>query len=137
MWLLHGTTRRRAERISQVGPDLRFVEPGGAGIPAENITFVVEGHRACLGSAARYATDKSANFPGEGGPAIVAVDVPDELVMSAARELAEGIIGPLDDAHLLDEVVGTWGGIMFEQGPSFAALIAAWPGLPKEIRRMP
>ncbi|MBY0230739.1 MAG: hypothetical protein K2W96_15740 [Gemmataceae bacterium] len=137
MWLLHGTTLHRAERIIQAGPDLRFVEPGGAGQPAENITFVVEGHPACLGSAARYAADKSGNFPNEGGPAIVAVDLPDELAMSAARELAEGFFGPLDEADLLDAVIGTWGGIMFEQGPAFAALLSAWPGLPKELRRMP
>ena len=43
----------------------------------------------------------------------------------------------IDEADLLDTVVGTWGGIMFEQGPAFAAMMAAWPGLPKEIRRTP
>jgi len=137
MWLLHGTTLRRAERIIRVGPDLRFVEPGAAGLPAENITFAVEGHPACLGSAARYAADKSSNFPGEGGPVVVAVDVPDELVMAAAKELAEGILGPVDEAGLLVAVVGMWGGILFEKGPAFAALMAAWPGLPKEIRSVP
>jgi len=38
MWLLHGTTLARAERIVRSGPDVNFVEPGGGRV-AENVTF--------------------------------------------------------------------------------------------------
>ncbi len=94
MWLLHGTTRTRAESIVQRGPDATFVEPGGSGI-AENFSFTAEGTPSAVGDSRAYARGKATAFPNELGPAIVAVDVPDEVVRRAALEhlsLYAGII---------------------------------------------
>src|SRR4051794_30281181 len=86
MWLLHGTTRTRAERIVRDGPDVNFVEPGGMGITAENISFCVEGTPSDLGEAADYALRKARAFPDEGGAVVVAVDVPETIARAAMVE---------------------------------------------------
>jgi hypothetical protein len=48
MWLLHGTTRTRAESIVQHGPNVAFVEPGGQGI-AENFSFTAADTTSAVG----------------------------------------------------------------------------------------
>jgi hypothetical protein len=116
MKLLHGTTRSRAERIVAFGPDPRFCEPGGQ--PSE------EGFSTCLesgpfpfGTPSDYARGKAARFPNEGGPAIVEVDVPDEIVARAADAffpLRQGLV-------------------QFDLGSGIDELIAAWPSLAKRI----
>ncbi len=90
MWLLHGTTRRRAEAILAGVPDIRFKEPGGV-VVAENVSFCVEGHVSVLRPAEVYARGKASAFPTEGGAAILAVNVPEAVVEAAARE----VMGPL------------------------------------------
>src|SRR4051794_35004872 len=96
MWLLHGTTRARAERIIEHGPDVTFVEPDGSGV-AENLSFTADGTPSAVGDSLAYARGKATAFPNELGPAVVAVDVPEELVCMAAIELLSLYAGLIED----------------------------------------
>jgi hypothetical protein len=112
MWLLHGTTRTRAESIAQDGPDVTFVEPGGRGI-AENFSFTAEGKPSAVGDSLAYDRGKSTAIPNELGPVIVAVDVPDDVVRMAAVEhlsLYPGII-EYDEGADIGELVALCGGV--------------------------
>src|SRR4051812_2539814 len=78
--LLHGTTRHRAERILENEPDLDFVEPGGR-IPADEFSALLkDGPIDVVGSAEDYAIKKAKNFPGEGDPVVLQIDVPDAII---------------------------------------------------------
>jgi hypothetical protein len=115
--LLHGTTRHRAERIVIEGPDPDFIEPGG-GARAEGFSTYLEGGPFPLDPPEKYACDKAALFPGEGGAAIVAVDVPDDIIALAVDPyfpLSQGLV-------------------QFDEGAGLEELRAAWPTLHKEIR---
>src|SRR5438128_2274959 len=83
--VLHGTTRRRAERIVADGPDPNFIEPGGM-TPAEGFSTCLEQGPFPLGTPEEYARHKAAVFPGEGGPVIVKMDVPDAVIALATDE---------------------------------------------------
>jgi hypothetical protein len=139
MWLLHGTTRARAESIVQRGPDVTFVEPGGTGI-AENVSFTAEGWPSAIGDSVAYALGKATAFPDEHGPAIVAVDVPDDVVRMAAVEhlcLYAGII-EYDESAELGELVALCGGVIqFDPGDALERLLARWGSIEKEIRGVP
>jgi hypothetical protein len=92
--LLHGTTRIRADRILSHGPDPNFVEPGG-GTRVESFSTYLEQGPFPLLPPDEYARRKAANFPNEGGAAIIAVDVPDEIIALATDEffpLSQGIV---------------------------------------------
>ena len=65
-----------------------------------------------------YAALKAANFPREGGPVILAVDVPREIAL-----LAEIPWLPLSR-----------GLVQFDFGAGIEELLAAWSELSKEIR---
>lgn len=68
----------------------------------------------------KYATGKAAAFPSEGGPVILAVDVPDEIIALAVDELfppGQGLV-------------------QFEAGAGLEELLTAWPGLWKQIRQV-
>ena len=115
--LLHGTTRYRAERIRVHGPDPDFVEPSGVG-RAESFSAYLEQGPFHFGSPEAYACRKSADFPDEGGAAILLVDVPDEIIALAVNEwfpLSQGLI-------------------QFDEGAGLSELLAAWPTLWKNIR---
>jgi hypothetical protein len=139
MWLLHGTTRARAERIVQHGPDVHFVEPTGIGI-AENFSFTAEGTPSAVGDSLTYARGKAVAFPNEHGPAVVAVDVPEEVVRMAAVEhlsLFEGLI-EYDEGADMGELVALCGGVIqFDPGSALDSLLARWAALVKEIRGVP
>ena len=139
MWLLHGTTRARAEGVVQHGPDIHFVEPGGLGI-AENFSFTAEGKPSAVGDSLAYARGKATAFPNELGPAIVAVDVPDDVVRMAAVEhlsLYAGFI-EYDEGADVGELVALCGGVVqFDPGPALDSLLARWGSLVKEIRGVP
>lgn len=114
--LLHGTTNHRAEQILVRGPDSDFLEPGG-GPRAEGFSTSLEGGPFPLGAPEQYARSKSAAFPNEGGPAILAVDVPDEIIALAVNEffpLSQGVV-------------------QFDEGAGLEELRAAWPTLAKRI----
>jgi hypothetical protein len=139
MWLLHGTTRARAERIDQHGPDVHFVEPGAVRT-AENFSFTVEGTQSAIGDSVTYARGKAAVFPNERGPAVLAVDVPPELVRMAAVEhlsLFGGLI-EYDEGAEVAVLVNLCGGVIqFDPGPALDRLLAGWRALVKEIRGVP
>jgi hypothetical protein len=116
--LLHGTTLRRAEQIVAHGPDPDYIEPGG-GTRAEGFSTCFEGGPFPLGTPEGYACSKSAAFPGEGGAAIVAVDVPDDIIDLAA------------DAVFFPRGQGV---VQFDERAGLEELQTAWPSLPKAIR---
>jgi hypothetical protein len=78
MRICHGTTLERAQRILQTHPDADFIEPGGDRFSrAGGFSAVIAGKTDIgLGSAATYARKKCANFPNEGGPVILEVEIP-------------------------------------------------------------
>ena len=82
MLLLHGTTRSRAERIARLGPDPRYREPGGSG-QYDGFSTNLEAGPFHFGSAEDYATGKAREYPNEGGPVVLAVEVPDDIVRLA------------------------------------------------------
>jgi hypothetical protein len=118
--LLHGTTRARAERIVAEGPDLDFVEPGGIETD-DGFSGYLESYPGPfpIGAPIDYARDKAAVFPAEGGPVILAVDVPDDIIALAVDE----VYLPLSE-----------GLVQFNRGAGWEELRAAWPSLAKEIR---
>jgi hypothetical protein len=115
--LLHGTTRLRATQIVARGPDPDFIEPGG-GPRAEGFSTCLELGPFPFGTAEDYARRKAASFPAEGGPAILVVDVPDDIVQRAVNDwfpLSQGLV-------------------QFDPGAGLEELRTAWPTLAKEIR---
>ncbi len=113
--LHHGTTRIRAESIILLGPDPDFVEPGGA--RAEGFSSSLASGPFPLGKPVEYAVAKSKIFPDEGGPAIVEIEVPDEIVslaVSAWFPLSQGVV-------------------QFDEGAGLTELREAWPLLSKQI----
>ena len=115
--LLHGTTLVRAKQIETSGPDPDFVEPGSA-TRAESFSTCLESGPFPLGTPQQCARRKAALFPHEGGPAILAVDVPDDIIALAVNALF-----PLSQ-----------GLVQFDAGAGLEELRAAWPTLAKEIR---
>ena len=120
MILLHGTTRQRAERIIQQGPDPSFQEPGGRDV-SEEFSMNLEIGPFLFGSVEAYARGKAWQFPTEGGPAVLAVDIPESIV-----RLAESEWFPIDQ-----------GLVQFDLGAGLEELLAAWPDLVKTIRNVP
>jgi hypothetical protein len=120
MILLHGTTRLRADHILEHGPDPRYREPGGRATD-DGFSMNLEAGPFLFGTVEDYARGKAREFPDEGGPAILAVDVPDAIVQKAASEwfpLGQGLV-------------------QFDPGAGLEELGLAWPDLAKEIRSVP
>jgi hypothetical protein len=139
MRLLHGTTLARAERIVRGGPDVGFVEPGDASAVG-NFSFTAEGTPSAVGTSVTYALGKAAAFPDERGPALVAVEVPDDVVRQAALEhlaLFNGLIRYNVTAELRELVALCGGIVQFDPGPTLDSLLKAWGTIPKEIRGVP
>src|SRR5262245_28288809 len=114
--LLHGTTRWRAEQIVAHGPDPDFIEPGG-GPRAENFSTSLETGPFTLQSPSDYAIGKAKNFPSEGGPVILVMDVPDEII-----DKTDLVFFPRHS-----------GVIQFDRGFGLEELLAAWPTITKRI----
>jgi hypothetical protein len=117
MILLHGTTRLRAELTAKHGPDPRYREPGGQG-HEDGFSMALEAGPFHFGTPEEYARGKAKEFPNEGGPVILAVDMPEEIVQRAANEWF-----PLEQ-----------GLVQFDRGAGLEELLSAWPSLTKEIR---
>lgn len=112
MILHHGTTRQRAEAIVRDGPDPNFLEPLTQYDPAGGLSTVEPGRPNPNHDPAEYARGKAQKNPGDGGPVILEIEIPDDL------------------ADLADD----WGDeIRFTPGWGLEELIAAWPTLPKRI----
>jgi hypothetical protein len=115
--LHHGTTRHRAEKIMADGPDPDFIEPGGK-TRAEGFSTCLESGPFPFGTPEDYARGKAAAFPNEGGPVILAVDVPDDIIALAVNPtylpLSQGVV-------------------QFDKGAGLDELRAAWSALAKQI----
>jgi len=114
--LLHGTTRERAEAILRSGPDAAFREPNGG--EAEGFSTTLAEGPFDLGHPAEYARRKAANFPNEGGPALVTVELSDEQASSMIAPVGDLCTGKA--LHVGSEV-------RFELGGGLEELRAAWP----------
>jgi len=71
-----------------------------------------------FGKPADYARGKAKEFADEGGPVMLVVDVPDDIVQGAVNDwypLSQGLV-------------------QFDPGAGLEELIAAWATLSKEIR---
>lgn len=113
--LLHGTTRYRAECIAATGPDANFVEPGG-GARAEGFSTYLEHGPFPLSTPEEYACGKAALFPSERGAAILAVDVPDDIIALAVNEyfpISQGVV-QFDEGAGLEELQGAWSSLWKE-----------------------
>src|SRR5262249_36355537 len=109
--LLHGTTRLRADRIAAEGPDPKLLAPEGFSTYLERGPFL-------FGTLEEYACGKAAAFPNEGGAAILAVDVRDEIIALTVDQyfpLSQGLV-------------------QFDEGAGLEEPRAAWPTLWKEVR---
>jgi hypothetical protein len=115
MILLHGTTRRRAEgMIADLAAP--FIEPGGQE-RSRALSMCVENGPFLFGRPDEYARGKAVQFPDEGGPVILAVDVPAEIIARAINEwfpVSQGLV-------------------QFDTGAGMEELIAVWPVLWKRI----
>lgn len=114
--LLHGTTRWRAERIVVRGPDPNFVEPDG-GPRAENFSTYLETGPFTLDTPQTYALGKAKNFPAEGDPVILVLDVPDDIINKT-----DLVLNPL-----------IFGLVQFDFGFGLEELLATWPTITKRI----
>jgi hypothetical protein len=115
--LLHGTTYDRAVQILAGGPDPDFREfPGGP--RAEGFSTCLEFGPFPLGRPEDYARYKAMDFPSEGGPVIIRMDVPDEVIAMAVDE----VFFPLSQ-----------GVVQFDEGAGLEQLRFVWPRLTKRI----
>jgi hypothetical protein len=123
--IAHGTTMLRAQSLLNHPPDEAFVEPGGDHFSrAGGFSGVITGTTDLgLGSAEGYARMKAANFPNEGGPAILEVDVPAWIVDLLANDPYAAM------------VVNS-GELRFEPDLGLRELQQAWPTLAKRIVRL-
>jgi hypothetical protein len=116
MTLLHGTTRRRAEQLIVGSPDPRFQEPGGQAWD-DGFSMSLKSGPFHFGTPEEYARLKAAAFPDEGGPVILEVDVPEEIIAKAVNEwfpLSQGLV-------------------QFDWGAGLEELTSAWPALEKRL----
>jgi hypothetical protein len=120
--LLHGTTRQRAESIVKNGPDARYREPNGS--KADGFSTAPASGPFDFGSPEDYARGKDLNFPSEGGPAVLTIDLPDELASAIIGDL--GKILPGKALHAGTE-------IRFDPDGGLEELLAVWPQLTKTI----
>jgi hypothetical protein len=114
--LLHGTTLHRANTIARDGPNPRFQEPGGQ-VCKEGFSFCFQSGLFLFGTPTEYACGKAVAFPNEGGPAILEVHVPDDMIATADN----GWFPP------------SQGIVQFDIGGGIEELLAIWPSLPKRI----
>lgn len=110
--LLHGTTRHRAKQIAAHGPDPKCCGPYGFS------TYLEAGPFPLL-PPDEYARRKAALFPNDEGPAILAIDVPDDIIALAVDEVyfprSQGLV-------------------QFDEDAGLEELRVAWSTLWKEIR---
>jgi hypothetical protein len=117
--LHHGTTLWRARRIAAGGPDPDFVEPHGPRAEVFSTAYADARVRA-LGNPEDYARLKAANFPTEGGPVILEIEVPAWIV----------------DVILADRIGAYYassGEVRFEPGVGLDELLREWLTIPKRI----
>ena len=101
------------------GPDPDFVEPHGP--RAEHFsTAYADPRLRQMGHPEDYARLKAANFPTEGGPVILEIEVPAWVV----------------DVILADDIgsgLALSGEVRFEPGVGLEELLLVWPNIPKRV----
>lgn len=112
--VLHGTTLHRAEQIVQYGPDPSYIEPLDS-VPSQGFCVSLSDDVYPLGSPEDYARRKSMNFPNEGGPVILEIEIDQDLLQLSMTETHD---------------------YQFELGYGMEELLAAWDNIPKRIRRL-
>jgi hypothetical protein len=120
--LQHGTTLQRARGIEALGPDPHYAEPGSGGR-----RWDPPGFSTCrldrpfgVGTPEQYARLKSANFPKEGGPAILEIEVPAHII---------AILEADQDAR---DAMNS-GDTLFDPRVGMNELLAAWANLTKRV----
>jgi hypothetical protein len=109
MRLHHGTTMYRAERIIRVGPEPDYGK--SVGVRGDHVfSLYCEGASPDYGTAEEYAFGKDRLFPHEGGPVILTIDIPDDIIAQSVPE-----IDPF-----------SFGYVEFQKGFGIDALRAAW-----------
>jgi hypothetical protein len=117
--LHHGTTLWRAQRIMAGGPDPNFAEPHGPRAEYFSTAYADPTLRH-MGHPEDYARLKAANFPNEGGPVILEIEVPAWVV----------------DVVLADPIgsaLARSGEVRFDPGVGLEELLGAWPTIPKRV----
>lgn len=107
--LVHGTTRQRAEGIIARGPDVRYREPGGGGTE-DGFSLYLEAGPYMFFSPETYARGKAAQCPSEGGPVILVLDVPDDVIARTdlpSFPLRHGLV-QFDPGFGLEELLAGW-----------------------------
>lgn len=110
MLLIHGTTRRRAERIIARGPDPEYRDRTELPHKDGFSTYASWAQQDDLGSSRDYAVMKHLDFPNEGEPVILKMEVPDGVVARAVDRyypLAQGII-VFNYGHGIEELLAVW-----------------------------
>jgi hypothetical protein len=118
----HGTTLQRARSIEANGPDPYYIEPNSGGRRWDPPGFsTCRADRPCnVGTPEQYAKWKAVNFPNEGGPAVLEVEVPDDII--AVLEADPVARAKMDS-----------GDTCFDPAAGMAELLAAWPSLVKRV----
>jgi hypothetical protein len=126
--LHHGTTRARAERILRTGPDPDYREPGESPDVRDRgfSTTVAGAPNRGLGGAEGYAHEKARNFPDQGGPAILEVDVPVWIVDLVRNHPDLGLAAETGEIRFVPPERRL-------PGVGLDELRAAWPGLRKRV----
>jgi len=104
------------------------------------LSVPLEGMPSAIGDSVSYARGKAVAFPNERGPAVVAVDVPEEVVRMAAVEHLSlfGDLIEYDEGADVSELVALCGGVIqLDPGPALDSLLAQWAALVREIRGVP
>lgn len=100
--LWHGTTKLRAEHILHNGPDTNLVVGGDS---AYGLSTAHPYGPYPLGDPKDYARGKARNFPQEGKPAILEIDVPESIIALAVQPGGEVWFGP---GFGLEELLAAW-----------------------------
>ncbi|WP_439630279.1 hypothetical protein [Gemmata sp.] len=122
--LQHGTTLRRAQEIAARGPDPQYVEPNsGRRWDPPGFSTARTDRPFGVGSPDQYARLKAANFPNEGGPAVLEIEVPPDIIAVLESDP--------DARDAMDS-----GDTLFDPRTGMTELLAAWPPLVKRIIRV-
>jgi hypothetical protein len=123
--LQHGTTLKRAWEIEAHGPNPNYAEPnsGGRRYDPPGFSTARLDRPFGVGTPEQYARSKSANFPDEGGPVILEIEVPLEIIE---------ILESHPDARDAMES----GDTLFDPAFGIKELRAEWPKLIKRVIKL-
>ena len=121
MLLCHGTTRMWANDLRN-GPNAQR-EPGSQ-LPGDGFNSPAKGPFG-FGSPRDYAKRKAKLYRGEGGPAILEFELPDDL--------ANDLVPSIEEPDLRGRALNHGDEVTFDIGHGIEQLLQAWPDLKKRI----